>query len=51
MIELDNKLAKIYKERQQELEIMKQDLKIKAECFTENVLKAKVLETTVEVYK
>jgi len=30
---------------------MKQELLIKAQCYNENVLKAKVLETTVEVYK
>ena len=30
---------------------MKAELQLKAECYTDNVLKAKVLETTENIYK
>jgi len=44
------KLEKEAEERKQQLEHDRAVLKMKAECYTDNVLKAKVLETTAEIY-
>lgn len=48
---LDNELMAKNKRRQQELEIEKNQLRLQAECYTDNVLKAKVLDTTENIYK
>jgi len=48
---LDNELIAKNKRIQQSLENDKNKLKLQAECYTDNVLKAKVLETTENIYQ
>lgn len=48
---LDNELMAKNKKAKQELENEKNQLQLQAECYTDNVLKAKVLETTENIYK
>lgn len=48
---LDNQLNCEDKRTKQRLQHMQNELKMKAECYTENILKAKVLETTESIYK
>lgn len=47
---LDNELTAKNKRIAQQLENEKNQLKLQAECYTDNVLKAKVLETTENIY-
>ena len=48
---LDNVLQTNNKRTKQMHDTMKAELQLKAECYTDNVLKAKVLETTENIYK
>lgn len=47
---MDNTLLSENKRTKQRLDNMKNELKMKSECYTDNVLKAKVLETTEAIY-
>lgn len=48
---LDNALQSNNKRAKQQQDTLKAQLKVQAECYTDNVLKAKVLETTENIYK
>lgn len=48
---LDNELAKNKKREDAELNLTRKTLEIKEKGYTENVLKAMVLETTKDIYR